>query len=249
MNVISRPQNSTGAVVGAIADLIQQRELKVGDKLPPIRDLATLLDLKINTIRDGLMQAQTLGLVKVLPRAGAFVQQTALSSGGLSLLSLERDFAWELQNANHNLFHLLDARRVLDLELGRRAIERRQLEDLLPIRKTLEAMSGMPMSAGRAAYVDLDIRFHLQIAELGDNDVLLMMLRIILEQLRPYLERLDWDAARNEETNRMHAELYRALAEGDAEAFSREMRSHLGLAYDSLLDVVRSPPVTGGEST
>ena len=79
------------------------------------------------------LQAQALGLVKVLPRAGAFVQKMSLKTDELKLDSLAADFVSVLSCDGHNLFHLLDARRLIEMELGMRAIRRRVVAQRLSV--------------------------------------------------------------------------------------------------------------------
>lgn len=233
-------------LVQQIVELIQRRELQAGDQLPPIRELARSFGRKVTAVRDALLHAQSLGLVKVLPRAGAFVRQTSVPSA----MSFSGQFQLEpftLLNCGDEAlwFHVLDARRVIELELGRRAVERRTLEDLLPLRRTLETMNDFPNSCDRTEYVNLDIQFHLQIAQLGGNLVLSQVLRTILNQLRPHLEHLSWGEERHLSTSRMHAELYQLLVDGDANAFQAKMEHHLRFAYDALIRIVQEAPSNG----
>ena len=240
--VIRTAPNMTDKIVGQIVDLIGQQELQVGDQLPPIRELSKLLKQSVTAVRDALLQAQAHGLVKVLPRAGAFVQKTSLKTDELRLDVLAADFGAVLSGDDHNLFHLLDARRLMEMELGVRAIRRRDIEDLLPLRQTLEAMNGIPAQERWSTYVDLDIQFHLQLAGLGGNPVLVLVLETILQRLRPCLERLPWDEERRQKADRMHAELYQALVDADEQTFCEGIRQHQSTAYGILLSQIRTPP-------
>lgn len=232
---------SNEAIIDLVVELIHERELKIGDQLPSIRELAKIFHCKATAVRDSLVQAQALGLVKVLPRAGAFVQQTSLNGVETSLPLLTDELANVAEHDNHNIFHLLDARRMIELELGLRAVRRRQLEDLFPLRQTLEAMKEIPLLERRSNYVELDIQLHLQLAKLGGNDVLTSMLDVILKRLRPYLERLPWNEERRQYTDRLHTQLYQALVDGDEETFRSQMVEHQSSAYDCLLSEVQTP--------
>ena len=72
------------------------------------------------------MQAQTLGLVKVRPRSGAFVQ--SLTYGPL-IEALAGTLEAGLVQVDHSLFHLLEARQLIEMELVALAAQRRRLED------------------------------------------------------------------------------------------------------------------------
>jgi GntR family transcriptional repressor for pyruvate dehydrogenase complex len=229
----------TGALVRRIFALVQDQGLRTGDRLPPIRELADALAVKPGAVRDALLQAQTMGLVRILPRSGAFLRSLSYAPLVDALASTVQP---ALLQEDHNLFHLLDARRLLEIDLAGRAAERRRLEDLLPVRRALDAMASLPAAGRRGAYVDHDIRFHTEIARLAGNAVLLTLQQALLELLRPHLICLPWTAERRERTDRSHAAIYAALVAGDGGQARSAMTEHLGLAYDTLLRDLQALP-------
>ena len=56
-----------------LAEYIRRQGCVPGDKLPSIRRLATELGIGPNAVRDALVRAQALGLVRIEPRLGVFV--------------------------------------------------------------------------------------------------------------------------------------------------------------------------------
>ena len=141
-----------------------------------------------------------------------------------------------------NLFHLLEAREMIERETARLAVTRRELRDLHPLRRLLERMGELPEEQLRDEHVELDIQFHLEIARLSRNEVLLGMLETTMAPLRPRLRSLSWEPGRRVRTQASHTRLYVALVDGDVAAIDEEMRSHLRQAYDSLLEEIRLPP-------
>lgn len=236
-------QANRGEVMQAVLELVQEQGLKVGDKLPSIREMAEALAIKPSLVRDALLQAQSQGLVRILPRAGAFLQSFApVLAQGAWAANLQRD----LQAADANLFHLLDARRLLEIELAGRAAERRRLEDLLPVRQALEAMLQLPQDQPGEAYAEHDIRFHVEIARLAGNSVLFAMQQTLMELLRSHLQEVPLTPDRRSRTDRSHAAIYAALVAGDAVRTRAAMADHLNLAYDSLLrDLQKAPTING----
>jgi GntR family transcriptional regulator, transcriptional repressor for pyruvate dehydrogenase complex len=187
-------------------------------------------------------------LVRVLPRAGAFVR--SLPTGADSPAVLPEDgltslFPKVLASAADNLIHVLDARRLIEIELVGRAAERRRLEDLLPVRCALEAMIEMSDSTPRAEYVNQDVRFHVEIARLAGNSVLYGMQHTLMEWLRPHLNHVPRLHERRGNTDRSHAAIYAALVAGAVDQARAEMRQHLNMAYDSLLRDLEEPPSVG----
>lgn len=237
--------SSAEGISQRIARIIRERQLQPGDRVPSIRELAEQLGEKPNAVRDGLLYGQSQGIVRVLPRAGAFVSDPA-ADGACPEARPAADVvpATEAPMADYNVFHLLDARRTVEVELAVRAARNRRLEDLEPIRRTLEQMAAIPELERRANYVELDIRFHTQIARLGGNDVLANFVSGVLRQLREQLEGLSWNSERRRKTDDSHVAIYRALVAGGEMAIRSQMEQHLQSAYDSMLHRICTPPGT-----
>lgn len=244
--VETRTRSVSEGVWPSIWSIVQERGLKAGDQLPSIRELAERLDVKQTVVRDALLKAETMGLIKVQPRAGVFLRANTSSISEVSPaveVSLEDVFQTSLTHEKHNLFHLLDARRLIEIELAGRAAERRRLEDLLPVRRALEEMLQLPLDAGRSEYVDLDVRFHIEISRLSGNLPLFAVQQTLMGLLRPHLNDVPHDLQRRSTTDLSHVAIYEALVAGDAEKVRAELRSHLSLAYDCLLHDLAQPPV------
>lgn len=245
------PADGTGAdrVLEAVWELVRTRGLTSGDRLPSIRELAERFAVKPSLVRDAVLKAESRGMVRVLPRAGVFLRTRG--PGTRAEAADEGPFAAALRPAlwsdDHNVLHLLDARRLVEIELVGRAAANRRLEDLLPIRQALDAMLQGPPEGARAEYVRCDVRFHVEIARLGGNRVLLAVQRSLLELLVPCLNRLPESKQRRSSTDRSHIAIYEALVAGDADTARKEMRAHLSLAYDSLLHGLQQPPSAGPE--
>lgn len=251
-----RNGNGAGSLLDRIWDVARERGLAAGEQLPPIRELAGQLCVKPTAVRDALLKAESMGLVKVLPRAGAFLRVGAPTArlaepvDGLLLSDPPRlanglaanGRSGLLQHEDHNLFQLLDARRLIEVELIGQACQRRRLEDLLPARRALDGLLRLSPECPRAEFVEHDIRFHLEIARLSGHTVLVAVQQTLMELLRPHLVDVPRDLQRRESANRSHVEIYEALVAGDGQAARHGMREHLSLAYDSLLHDVQQPP-------
>ena len=238
--------NTTAAdVVGLLGDLIARDGIEPGERLPPIRKLALRFGVKAGTVRDALLDAQGKGLVKVLPRVGAIVDDSPRSRS--SARHVDRGFEELLKQPDQNLFHALETREVLELTMVARAAQRRELPELFQLRQILEAMSVIPPADETTEYADLDIQFHLEIGRLSGNSVMTSLLEILLVELKPRLSRIRWSDNRREEANHSHARIYSALVAANVESAQSEMRDHIRTAYDSLLHEMREPPAMNGD--
>ena len=235
-------------LVRSLIRYIHSDRLAAGDRLPPIRTLAERFGVTGSAVRDALIQLQTMGMIRILPRSGVFVQSVNFASL-VGALADTMDNA--LVQADASLFHLLDARQLIEVECATAAARRRRLEDLLPIREALAATlaAAEPLDENssieaRTAHYNADIRFHLAIAELAGNPVLTTMLRSLLSLLKPHLLQIPWSPRRKELTVNAHLELFEALHSGDVEKVGQRMKEHTGMARDSLLRNMWSSPHT-----
>lgn len=243
------PPKDARDVVRDLIRYIQTGGLSVGDRLPPIRQLAAQFQASPSVIRDAMMQVQSIGLVKILPRSGAFIQSVDYAPM-VSALADTIDGA--LLQADHNLFHLLEARQLIEVECASQAARRRRLEELLPVREALEQMDEAlarmhtaQSDEARLQFVEADIRFHLGIAHVAGNPVQETILRALLSLIRPHLAQIPWTVDRKQLTRQAHIELYDALLEGNADEAGMRMKQHLKMAYDGLLKRIWSIPQYG----
>ena len=196
-------------------------------------------------VRDVLLQAQTRGAVRVVPRVGVFLQANptqARIAVSETITGVEPALQLAVGREPVNVLHVLDARRVIEVELIGRAAIRRQMDDLLPARRLLDAMLSAPADIERQAYVEIDFRFHAELARLSGNAVLAAMQRTLTDLLARHFAELPTSPERRADSERFHIAIYSAIVAGDAERARREMDQHLGNVYQYLLGFVQQPP-------
>lgn len=234
-SVLIDQQQSQG-VVRRLIEHIKSESLAVGDRLPSIRQLATKMSLSTNVVRDAMVQAQTMGLVELRPRSGAYIRSLDYAP----LVDVLSDtLVTSLMQADHSLFYLLESRELMEVELVTQAARRRRLEDLLPVREALDTMAKAINQVDQPEkFVDADVAFHLEVARIAGNPVLLTFLKAVLELLRPHLVSLhqSFNPELREWTNDSHTAIYQALVEGNIEMARQEIHKHVGMAARNLVE-------------
>ena len=225
---------------------IKSDGLAAGDRLPSIRALAGQFGVPCSAVRDAQIQLQTMGLIKILPRSGAVVQSVNFESLVGALTSTLES---ALTQSDPSIFHLLNARQVIEVKCATAAARKRNMEDLLPLRDALadtlnaaEHLNKESTVEERMAHYEADMRFHLGIAELAGNPVLTTMLRSLLGLIKPHLVQIPWSAERKELTVNAHLELFEVLRSGDVEKVRSCTTEHTGMARDSLLKKLWDTP-------
>jgi GntR family transcriptional regulator, transcriptional repressor for pyruvate dehydrogenase complex len=231
---------SPANLVDELTAYIRQEGFRPGERLPPIRRLSKVLKAGRNLVRDGLLEAQTLGLVKIEPRKGVFVAGDRQEEGVCRMLErvLTRD--------EPNLFHLVDARLVVEAELAAEAARTRRPEDLLPLRQALEKVLGA--GDDRESYIEADEAFHLAISRIAGNRVLSAFLELVWRLIRPAKANLALSPQNRRLSDTEHQELFRSIVAGDAAAARAKMDEHIRQGRALLLDYACSLPQAASES-
>ena len=201
-----------------LLDMVLSGGLRVGERLPPERELVARLGVSRTVVREALNLLEARGLISIEHGRGAVV------SGGSThavrdtlgvLLRVKPKTLWELQ----------EIRKILEVEIAGLAAERAGPEVVREMRVQLEKMlSSIDAPEG---YVDADVEFHALLARGARNGVLLTMLDPIVELLRDSRRVSASRPGSARRALREHEEILRRVEAGDAEGARREMRAHL----------------------
>jgi GntR family transcriptional repressor for pyruvate dehydrogenase complex len=217
-------------LVRRVADLIARDKLTPGDYLPPVRRLARQWRATPNVVRDGILRAQMLGLVEVRPRSGVVVRP-------LDYARLAEMFAQTLpvviQRSDPSFAHLIHARIAVETETVRVAARRQLPEDVAALQKLLREMNAVASSV--RGFIATDEQFHLQIARIAGNPVLLVLLDLLLHVAHAAREDTMLPAGAIREALAQHRAIYAAIAAGDPERAVKRMTAHLRHALEPFL--------------
>jgi len=137
--------------------------LRAGDRLPSERDLIEILDISRPSLREALRALSILGVVDTRHGGGAYVTNLEART-----LLAPLDFFLALSEAN--LTDAFDSRRVVELEIVRKAAQKATADDI-------EDLNGMLLAHKKVlsdpvAFRILDSRFHARLSAIAGNVVL-----------------------------------------------------------------------------
>ena len=208
-------------VVMHIERLIQDGQLKPGDRLPAERELARHVKVSRPSVRAGLRSLAAVGILESRHGAGSFITAgpPKLSIGPLSLLAALHGFTRD---------YMFEARRVLEMGAARLAAERATGDDLAAMS---EEVAGMFASLPEPQeFLVHDVRFHRAVA-LGSHNPVLAALVEMISTMVYERRRLTVERARDlKESAEMHRRIYAAIRDHDGERARRDMSEHLDLA-------------------
>ncbi|WP_161796462.1 FadR/GntR family transcriptional regulator [Desulfosporosinus acididurans] len=153
-----------------LEDQILANKMKPGDKLPSDRNLAALFNVGRTSIREALKVLNVLGLINILPGQGTFI---ASDSSEFFLTPL----SWTFFLGDKNLEHVISVRNVLEIESARLAAINATIEDLDNLELIFEQSKRAYLERNYQHFVNLDLDFHLSIAQCSHNPILSNLLQ------------------------------------------------------------------------
>ncbi len=204
-------------IVTRVQDLIAERHLAPGERLPGERELAEALSVSRQSVREGLKILDYLGVAEVRPGEGTFVATTPPAPRDPSVYNRLTDRTF--------LLELVEARRLIEEQVVDLAVRRRTREDLRAIEKFLvaretELASGQHDVAG-------DLAFHELVAESTGNEVLVSVVRHLNEMWVQAREKTGRGRMSPHKALRFHHQLLTALRRRQPAQARRIIRRHI----------------------
>jgi len=211
------------SIIAQIRDLINQKNLEPGDKLPSERMLSEKFSVTRSNVRDAIQKLEFYGLLKSIPQSGTFVANI----GVVALNGMIEDI---LRLEEPDFKSLVETRILLELKTVRLAALRRTENDLKEIKKALNAYTRKVMKGEDA--VQEDLLFHLAIAEASGNSSMNTFMLIITPEIITNFEKYhvcDKDLAFR--GIKEHEDIYNAIEAGDPKLGKEMMKKHFHALY------------------
>lgn len=201
--------------------LLENGQLKPGDRLPSERELVEKLGVSRNSVREALRMLETAGIVKVTQGRATYITSTARVSG-------PQDFWARWLTANQSqVLDLLDLREALELKCVAWAAQRATAADIERIVAAHAALLLLVDSGEAEAMAQADLEFHAAIGAAVHNPLFVSLVPGILEALHHSRVAIFGLAGRATESCREHAAIVRAIEAADPEAATQAMQQHM----------------------
>jgi GntR family transcriptional regulator, transcriptional repressor for pyruvate dehydrogenase complex len=207
-------------VFRVLHDHIVSGDLKPGDRLPTQSQLSEQLSVSRNTVREAIRKLTVMGLVDGKPGVGMTVQVStpARYVGSLSPhLLLDQATAREF----------LEARLYIEKIAVRLAVLRATGDDIDILRGIIDRQKIASRDNDLDQFNDLDAEFHLKLARLGRNDVLVKFLETIRDLLHKFISEVNQMPGAVKQAISYHSEITDFIADRDAAAAERSIVEHL----------------------
>lgn len=207
-----------------IMEMIRSEEYPAGARLPSEQQLAQRFEVSRNTVRGAIRSLSIFGLLRSINGCGTFVSERAnviLEAQALASIMAHPDA----------LLELVQARCVLEPQLAAMAARAASREEIDRLFEIVERMRGVE---DHTAQINIGFSFHLELARMAHNRVLLGFYTSSAKQLRD-MRLLGFpvphDYARSTED---HLRIAEAIASRDPDLSQFQMRHHITLCYQSV---------------
>jgi GntR family transcriptional regulator, transcriptional repressor for pyruvate dehydrogenase complex len=220
------------AVTESVISQIREGRYRAGDRIPTERELAKQLGVGRTSVREGLTFLEKLGILEIRQGTGMVVRSLSLEKVFEHLLPVQTI----IELPDKDVRNIMHVRRVLEAESARLAAQNATEEELEHLSKLLD---GMAASLEKPRdYLDLDLEFHVVLAEAAGNPVLAQLTGLIRDIYTRYFEIVLEDPEMNRTSLQFHRQLYIALRERDSDAAHKHIIAHLIQAEKDVLKLL-----------
>jgi len=210
--------NLTEEIIKRILNVITELGMKPGDKLPTERELVTRFAVGRSSIREAIKILNAIGVVRIVPGAGMFV-----GNGNLSLLAKPLSLSFLM--GGRGTVELIEARRLLEMELAGLAAERASAEEVAAMKEALSEIRSHQEEVER--YTEADIRFHLAVARGAHNEVLFDLLETLQHIIRNWIFKNIQEFEGLPSSLHEHVPIFDAIRAHDSMGARAAMKEHL----------------------
>ena len=232
------PKRLYRQIADQLRALIRAGEFAVGTRLPAERDLAHRMNVSRPSVREALIALEVEGLVEVRPGSGIHVLAGEPLPGARRLAA---DAAGP--------FEIMGARRLIEGELAALAAQHATPAQVKALRETLAQMDA-EVSAGTMP-ISSDRLFHLRVAEVAENGLLLRTVTGLYDQRNNPLFDLMGQHFENEKTWRRaiaeHKAVIAAIAARKPDAARAAMHRHLQRSQERFADAWPDADASGDD--
>jgi GntR family transcriptional repressor for pyruvate dehydrogenase complex len=210
-------------VASEILAWVTENGLKVGDRLPPERELATRLGVSRATVSQALVAMEVVGVLAVRHGEGAILVE---SPGASKIVGALRRHAQRLPE-------VIEAREAMETKLAALAAVRRTDEDLAAMDAALDTMERDIEAGGRG--VEGDELFHGAVTAAGHSPLLATLMAEISDLIKETrIESLS-QPGRPADSLAGHRRIVDAIRARDSQSAATAMQEHVTMVSDVAL--------------
>lgn len=205
-------------ITSSILSLIKERELSSGDKLPPERELAVMLNVSRPSLREALRALSAMNIIEMRQGDGTYI-----ASLEPQRLVEHLEFVFSLDDST--FIQLFEARKIVEVGIVSLAAQRITDEQIFALEESLHRAEDSLEDT--ESFLAADLALHKTITEAAGNPILERFMVSISQLGLASRSRTVIIPGITAETLADHKAIVAALKQRDADAASRAMLVHL----------------------
>lgn len=213
-------------VVQRITQVIRDRKLGAGERLPGEFELVDQLKVSRPVLREALARLQSMGLVDIQRGRGTFVGSTD------SLASCVQMLRTALTISPRELLAYTELRAAIEVQAARLAAERATDSDVAELEELLVKLNSEQRPYGEL--LEIDFRFHRKLIDIAGNELMSNLMEVIYEFVLAQMAQTTPSPQENKLGRRVHQEIVSAVKAHDPDGAESAMREHMQAVLDRL---------------
>jgi GntR family transcriptional repressor for pyruvate dehydrogenase complex len=213
-----------------------------GERIPPERELCLQLGVGRASLREALKALEIMGMIETRLGDGTFVCRRSEF--------LSRPLLWAITGSDFSESEeLVEARRLIEVELAGLAAERATAADLKELGGYLDQMEAS-LSGDLTTFQEADVNFHLTVGKAGHNRILQNALQLIRNLMMQWIGGTLSHEGVAQEAFDGHKQIFLGIAKRNKERARTAMHNHLDAMARHLQATQSAAPVevASGES-
>ena len=202
-----------------IKQLIAEGHLKIGDKLPPERELAEAMNVSRHTLREAIKALENAGLLKCRPGSGTFI---------FSDLDAVKESA-TIFDGNPRLTEIFQFRWALEPAIAVSAVSNASPAGLKKVRGNLDLQERALTRGDTEVWAQADLDYHLLLSRLTGNSLFVKVMENLSHCIAICVDTSHLNPARMKLYYDGHLGVYKAIVERDPKRAVFHMEEHLKL--------------------
>jgi len=225
LEILTRNENNEiqNEIILQLRDLMNNKNLEPGDKLPSERTLSEKFGVSRSSVREAIQKLEFYGILVSKPQSGTFVAEI----GQVAMNGMVNDI---LRLDEPDFKSLVETRILLELKTVRLAARRRTDDDLELMKNALDAYREKVENGEDA--VQEDLLFHLAIAKASGNSTMNTFMLIITPEILTNFEKYHvCDKNMAFRGIQEHQDIFDAIKEQNPQLAKEKMKVHFKNLY------------------
>lgn len=217
-----------------IGERIQSGALSSGEKLPNERELASAFGVSRHVVREALRSLESVGQLELKKGAagGAFVAKDAQP--------FTKIMRGMFEVGGISLAQLTDARLAIESAVIKVACDTAENVDLHTLEANINEAEQETLAGNLAAKTQLNVQFHILLAELTGNPVLIIMMKSLMNILRDFIAEVG--SVMGVDVIKSRRRVLKHLRDRNSVQAVKEMERHLKVLHQHYIKAAKPKP-------